>query len=211
MPFIPVMNVGEFRMQFTYFGQLCENVYHVFTPGGWDVSEMTEMAAKFRDWWIERLKPNVSGSLTLRQVEFRDLTTASGIGGVLTTGLPQSGENDSPGMPGNVTVSVKWITGFVGRSFRGRTYHLGLCESQCVGNNLLDTYVVDLQGYYNFLIPVIQSTFEDAELVVVSRFSGVDADGKPIPRATGIHTVITSAALNPDLDSQRRRLNGRGL
>lgn len=211
MAFIPVVNVGEFRLQFTYFNQQCENVFHVFTPGGWDVTEIEQMASKFRDWWIQYLKPWTSNSLTLRKVAYRDLSEPSGIGGDFTTDLPASGDRTSPGQPGNVTVSVKWNTGYVGRSYRGRTYHLGLTEEATVGNALDATFLEELTDAYNFLIPVIESTFEDAQLVVVSKYSGVDADGKPIPRIVGIHTDINSASINPDLDSQRRRLNGRGL
>jgi len=47
--------------------------------------------------------------------------------------------------------------------------------------------------------------------VVVSRFSGVDADGHPIPRTTGVSTLVASVAIvDPVIDSQRRRLPGRG-
>jgi hypothetical protein len=45
----------------------------------------------------------------------------------------------------------------------------------------------------------------------VSRFSGVDEDGRPIPRVAGISTVVLSYGVTDNnLDSQRRRLAGRG-
>ena len=48
--------------------------------------------------------------------------------------------------------------------------------------------------------------------VVASRFSGVDAEGDPIPRAAGITTPITTVLIVDNLvDSQRRRLSGRGI
>jgi hypothetical protein len=48
--------------------------------------------------------------------------------------------------------------------------------------------------------------------VIASRFSGVDPDtGKPIPRTAGVTTnVITVVAADLVIDSQRRRLPGRG-
>jgi hypothetical protein len=46
---------------------------------------------------------------------------------------------------------------------------------------------------------------------VASRFSGVDSNGKPIPRSEGIGTPITSVTVvDPIIDNQRRRLPGRG-
>jgi len=46
---------------------------------------------------------------------------------------------------------------------------------------------------------------------VASRFSGVDGDGKPIPRTAGVVTPISNViVVDRVLDSQRRRLPGRG-
>lgn len=211
MLFIPVPNVGEFKLNMTYFGQEVQNVFHVLDPAGWDISKFETMCNLFRDWWINELSELVSNSVTLRNIGYRDLTEASGLGGERANGLPSGGLEESPGMPGNVTLSVKWNTGHVGRSYRGRTYHIGLCESQCVGNTVSPTLLPLLQTAYANLITSVQGTFDEANLVVVSKFSGVDADGKPIPRTEGIATRIIDASINPDLDSQRRRLNGRGL
>jgi hypothetical protein len=47
--------------------------------------------------------------------------------------------------------------------------------------------------------------------VVVSRFSGVDVNGDPIPRAAGVVNIITAVlAVDNTVDSQRRRLPHRG-
>jgi hypothetical protein len=45
----------------------------------------------------------------------------------------------------------------------------------------------------------------------VSRYSGIGTDGKPIPRTEGIATPVTQVVITDHtIDSQRRRLPGRG-
>jgi len=49
------------------------------------------------------------------------------------------------------------------------------------------------------------------EWVVVSRYSGTDVNDDPVPRVTGIATLVSNVLFtNNTVDSQRRRLPGRG-
>jgi hypothetical protein len=45
----------------------------------------------------------------------------------------------------------------------------------------------------------------DEQMVVVSRYKGVDAAGKPIPRAEGLVTPITSLLVASSIATQRDR------
>jgi hypothetical protein len=71
------------------------------------------------------------------------------------------------------------------------------------------TLIGDILAAYVALVAAVEPDGWDH--VVVSRFSGVDEDGRPIPRVAGVSTVVLSYGVTDNnLDSQRRRLAGRG-
>jgi hypothetical protein len=73
------------------------------------------------------------------------------------------------------------------------------------GNKITSAYQILLRADYQALINVVDGAANlNANMVVVSRFS--NKAERPVP----VTTVITSAQLDENLDSQRRRLNGRG-
>jgi hypothetical protein len=72
-----------------------------------------------------------------------------------------------------------------------------------------DVLVGEYVAAYDLLRTAPPSPADD--WVVVSRFSGVDAEGHPIPRAAGVVNIITAVlAVDNTVDSQRRRLPHRG-
>lgn len=204
MAFIPVPDTVEVRMQYSYDGQQVENVFHVHQDGEWTVSQMQAIATVFVDLFDDELDTFAAATLTLNRVLVRDLTTSSGLAIEWTTGLPLSGLSPSPQLPNNVTAAVKWTTGLAGRSFRGRTYHLGLCENSVTANELVSTLPADLESAYATLITNIPAAVTGAALVVVSKYH------LGAPRTTGITTDIIAVSVDPVVDSQRRRLPGRG-
>lgn len=105
-------------------------------------------------------------------------------------------------MPNVITVAVKWVTALRGRSYRGRTYHIGLLETHILDNmittaaqTLLQTYYVNLWGSVAILT---------AEMVVASRIQG------GVEREVGLMTPIIGFQIDRVVDTQRRRLPGRG-
>jgi hypothetical protein len=150
---------------------------------------------------LKAFMPNTGG---LVLVSVRDLTTESGLAIERTTGLPLIGTNASPQLPNNVTVAVKWSTGFAGRSFRGRTYHIGMPENSTVSNQVSAGPLADLNTAYAALIGVPPATDASMTLVVVSKFHA------NAPRLAGVTTPILARSINPTIDSQRRRLPERG-
>jgi len=204
MAFIPVENTAQVRMQFLYDGQHVENVYHVKSTGAWDVAGLQDLGDAFIDWWDTNLKAFMPTTGSLQQVVLRDLTTESGLAVERTTGLPLVGTNGSPQLPNNVTVAVKWSTGLAGRSFRGRTYHIGMPENSTVGNTVSAGPLDDLLAAYDALIGIPPAVDAAYTLVVVSLFHN------NAPRVAGVATDILDSSIDPTIDSQRRRLPGRG-
>jgi hypothetical protein len=139
----------------------------------------------------------------LNMLRYTDLSTQTSGGIEYTQGMPIMGTfPDDQGMPSNVTVAVKWTTGLRGRSYRGRTYHIGIPRS-CVEGNLVATeYVADLKDAYQTLINRFTQT--GGAMVIASR------QNNSVIRETGVSTPVTAVSIEHTIDSQRRRLPGRG-
>jgi hypothetical protein len=107
-------------------------------------------------------------------------------------------------------MSVSFRTESRGRSFRGRNYIVGLTEDQVTGNDFASGITGLFQAVYELLLDFGQDIAW--AWVVASRFSGVDpVTHDPIPRTTGIATVVTAVTVVDNfVDSQRRRLTTRG-
>jgi len=200
---IPTENVAEVTMTFLQDGQYLINKHAFLNTAGWDEGSLNNLGTAVREWWDTNLKAKVTNQVQLVAIECVDLTAGSGLGTAVTTGLPITGTSAQPAPPNNVTLSIKKATGLIGRSFRGRTYHVGLPEN-VVTNNTVDTaFVGQLRDAYDALKQPLGALIP-VDLCVLSEW----ADGAP--RTEGICTVVTGIGVDPIVDSQRRRLPGRG-
>lgn len=204
MAFIPCPNIAEFRMQFLWDLQQCENVFHVFKSDGWTDSMLNQIAGTMANWWNDYAKLETSNTVSLERVMTRDLTSQFGIGTEYTSGLPNNGARTSACLPNNVSVAVKWGTGLAGRSYRGRTFHLGLCDDQVTANRLLTATQQDIATAYDALRLALDNAILAVEFGVLSRYTNNQ------PRPQGILTPITGVSVDPVTDSQRRRSPNRG-
>lgn len=202
MPFVPIPNTCRVELRFTQNSQLLANVFHVQSEGAWNVTDMQNLGAAFVEWY-DSFRTVVCNQVTLREIDIRDLTTASGLGILYNTGLPLLGTLASPAMPNNVSVAIKWGTGLTGRSFRGRTYHIGLTEGQVVNSEVDSAFAAPILSGYNALPPIIATA--GFTMVVASRYTN------NAPRVVGVTTPVLNASYaDTVIDSQRRRLPGRG-
>lgn len=202
MVFVPIPNTARCELRYTQDSQLVANIFHVEAAGALTVSDLNTIGSVFVNWW-SGISSMVAASVSFREIDLRDLTTSSGIGILYNVGLPLSGSGVSPQLPNNNTISIKWGTGLTGRSFRGRSYHIGLMEANVTGNTVDGTFLSDLLLGYNDLIT--QMTTAGYTLVVASRYSNNS------PRVTGVTTpILTASVADATVDSQRKRLPGRG-
>lgn len=212
MAFIPAVDTARVSMHFTQAGQQLENVFYVQSVASWDETSLNALGLIIEAWWTTSMASFISDTVTLVEIVLRDMTTDTGVEVVYTGGLPTPGTNSNAALPNNVTAAIKLLTALGGRSFRGRQYIIGLTQDSVSSdmNHLTPTAVTDLTIDYNALMTDIDATYTPG-LVVASFYHGVDTDHKPIPRATAVLTAVTSLAFADDvLDSQRRRLPGRG-
>lgn len=199
MAFVPVSNTARFELIFTHNGVKCENVFHVQNAtSSWTSGELHDKAANFANWWITYMAPVVHTTTSLDKIIATSLHTQVSPVYEYTTALPQAGAGTSAPLPGNVTVAVKWTTGNRGRSARGRTYHVGLMESQVTGN-LIDEgfYTTLLTGYQGLLDYITESV---NSMRVVSLWSN------KVKRESGVTYPILACSIDTTIDTQRRRL-----
>jgi hypothetical protein len=210
MPFVPVANVALVETRMRYDSQKVENTLYVHNSDGWDGASLDALAADVLAWWTTHYAALTHTSVTLNEVACTDLTTDTGAIGSISGG-GATGSAGGEALPSNVSLSVSFRTAQRGRSFRGRNYIVGIATDNTTPPNTANVgYVDQVETAYDAFKTAMDA--EGFEWVVVSRFSGVDPDtGDPIPREAGVATPVTHAlVVDSTLDSQRRRLPGRG-
>lgn len=209
MAFIPVPNVAEVRLEGVVDGQLTINTsYWEVSGGGITGVNLAALLTAVGGWGQSQLAPLLSDDWALVRTVGTDLTVANSFQQELAT--PATGGVSGEANPNNVAAVVKFGTGHTGRSFRGRNFVPAIPGSVVTLNTLDPTFISDLLNAYGALEGA--GTFIPGwQWVVVSRFSGVGLDGKPIPRASGIATPVTSATMVSDkVKSMRSREVGHG-
>lgn len=182
-------------------GQECINVFHFKAPSSVTEALMDNLAADV-ETWLDSFKALVTSSWSCTSVTLTDLTTSSGLS--KTYGFStKTGTLSGAPKPNNVSAVVTSRTNSRGRSFRGRTYIGG------VGDNSTDT-TLDLDPTWMssvasvFVSLLNSSAFHSCVISIVSYFAN------KVVRGAAVVTPITAFSMDSHIDSQRRRLSGRG-
>lgn len=164
-------------------------------------SVMNDLGAGIASWFDTTMQPLMTAGYTLTRVKMRDLTSENSFLVDWVGILPLTGTLAGNSLPSNTCWCLKKQTGFSGRSYRGRLYHMGLGEAQVSGNYLDAVYAADVEDAWNQLIALMDGTADGFDLVVPSRVEN------GVPRTVGVATIVT-AFVNTDIriDTQRRRL-----
>lgn len=214
MPFIPVPNTIAIDVIYDWDGQIVENTlyYKHAAPSDIAIENQVDVVTAYIR---ETIMPLLSELIQLVRVVGTLLDAVDAFTVTNTTDLPQGGailEATAKSFPGNVTLAVSFRTSAAGRSGRGRNYVPGLVDLRD-GNSLLDdVYAGQVADAWAGLRTL--GSEDGWNQVVVSRYSGstiVDGKKVPTPRAEGITNVVNNILIvDRTLDSQRRRLPGRG-
>ncbi len=202
MPFIPIPQTAEVAVRVLQDGQNLANVWHVRYEGAPTTTIMQTIASTTITYWQDQLRPLVPGTVQLLEVSVVDQSEEGGIAALLAPSSNNAGTATSPAMPNATTIAVKKNTGRAGRSFRGRVYHIGLTEIQVQDNRITPTATAAINTAYSTLIT--RYTAINCEWVVAS------TQNNKVPRLVGVATPIVGVSVDPVIDSQRRRLPGRG-
>lgn len=203
IPYVPVPDTLQANLRYICAGQHMENVMCF----SYEASDFTTAAIQVANvintvWW-SAIRGVMSNQMSLNEIYMVDLASASGPVATAGPGTPSIGFQEVPPMPNNVTLCVTFRTEMRGRSFRGRSFVVGLATNQVVSQNVIDPAAGTILNAYQDLRD--EAAAAGVPLVVVSRFAAGN------PRVTGLATPVTAVVLRDSVvDSQRRRLPGRG-
>jgi len=204
-PYIPAANTARVDLVYTQFGQTMMNVlYWQFSaqPG---LGELTDLLNNIKDAWLTHIDVNTSNTASVTLLRATDLTVEDGVGVEIDPAASMIGARTSEAEPGNVTAAVKFSTGRTGRSFRGRLYHIGLTTDQVVGNGLTGTVPAEIKSGWENFFTAIAGLSPNPNHVIVSLCHN------KAWRTVAEVTQVLSYSVDPNIDSQRRRLTGRGM
>jgi hypothetical protein len=191
--------------------QTAVNVFHAssFTTDPWTHGDLALLAAAYKTWWEtgdgagSTYRARQSNAVTLVNIVATDLGVDGGAQAIATVG--EDGQETHEIMPNGVTIAVSSRTGHVGKSFRGRTFYVGLTDFSLASgseNAVSDDFITETEAAFDSM----QTTVNDyggsasAEAVVLSRRHNKAA------RPTGVGFTITSwHVVDKWCDYQRRR------
>lgn len=202
MGFVPVPDTARVEMLYTQGTSYVENVMWFERTGGWHVDELDDLCQTLVTWYQASLRPLQSQYVTLTKIIARDWSIQNGEVFEQPVTATNTGQHLGQILPGHVTLAVKFNTGFAGRSYRGRNYVLGLCEDQVTGDGVNADVAAGYGAAYEALATSLTSKLYHH--VVASQYHD------NLPRVVGVHTAIQSYTVDTTIDSQRRRLSGRG-
>lgn len=204
MPFVPVPNTCLAELRYTVSGQQCENTLWFEMAGPIDELALLPLGAALAGWWNTHLRPLQCDNLVCREVYLTDQSSQNGASATITTGLPANGgEQVIDSFPNGTSLCIAFRTAARGRSFRGRNYLVAIPENRADENTVVQSYVNSVLAAYNALPDAVAAT--GFTHVVASRYS------MGAPRVEGVTTPVTAYTLVDNIiDSQRRRLPGRG-
>lgn len=219
-------------LKFDDLDQPCENVLYVEhqhraaiidtpTASPFDSNAADYVAGVVKTWLTDHWSPIAHNLVEASEVEVI-WNTAVGAGPLngkvyADSDYPIVGSGEGAGLPNSATIAIEWRTALLGRSFHGRSFHIGLLESALNTDNpnrLKPTALTGIPAAYDALRSAL-TAYEFSDLGVPTaindRFplvvmSYVTAG---VARTPALPTVITSATLSdPFVDSMRRRLPG---
>lgn len=219
--FVPCPGVAEVALLYTKSGSELRTVLHFYSgdAGPITVSELTGLGVAVNDAWDSALQLTFATDVVYRGCQVVDLTTATSPGVEIPLATPLAGIMGGQVLPNNVALAIKKLTLMRGRSFRGRIYHFGFSAAALSdSDHMTSGTVTNMISAYETFFAAVEGLAAPFVHVVVSRYSGVesyDDNGRtkyrPIPRVEGLHTPVVNLAADTALDSQRRRLAGRGI
>jgi hypothetical protein len=204
-PFIPAPNTASVEMIYNAGGQTVENVFHVRKASAYSLSDLQAVRALVLTWYASPWRNFVSGSVTLVRVRTKALDTA--IAPMEDYAVTSGGAGLNVGgaaSPNNVTYCIKLSTGLSGRSARGRWFFIGL-------NGATVASQVDVSSGFRDSVVGGLNTLRTNLLAGGHTMCITSYRHDKVWRTTAVNYDIVSAlTVDLHIDSQRRRLAGRG-
>jgi len=202
-PFIPAPNTARVRMVYSYLGQELQNVWYFQGDAPLLAADLSGLVDEIHTAWAATMKGHLTTGTELLFIEATALDSDSAP--QVTLPVNESGVIAGPAYPGSVTLAIKFGSGTSGRSARGRMYWPGMAESQASGNQVLDAVVTAM-------VSDVSTLFDDVLTATGLTHVITSYCHDKAWRTTAVNfPVITYLATDKNVDSQRRRLAGRGI
>jgi hypothetical protein len=202
--FIEVPLTARAVLAYTIFNQTVQNVFHFSKLTEYDDTDVATLANEIVTSWDTNLKPTLSADVVLVSVTVTALYKVDGPQFVASANI--TGTNGGAGFEsiGN-TIAIKFGSGQAGRSFRGRTYWPQVLAAAVTNNEL----ALATAGVY---IAALTDFFDDVNVAIGDKHVIVSYQNNCTWRTEGVATPVNSYSIvDLHLDSQRRRLSGRGI
>lgn len=204
MAFVSTNDCVELDLRLVFAGQHIEMTFHLSVPATITSALLETLANILLSWWDSTLYSSLSNQLGISGVQATSLesATAPSIFVPYAGAHPVGTVTGDPVPTGSAMVVTK-RTDLRGRSYRGRNYFPGLGANTLSTAALWDNdAMTSVLAWYGAL----HDDFLDAAAVpvVLSMFTAGS------PRAHGVMTPISVYSIDNSVDSQRRRLAGRG-
>lgn len=199
MPFQSVLGCAEAVVRYTCNLQLCTMTFYGFHPSVYDQQAINTLATNMDIWATQNFKNLLSNEANYTGVHVRGLTNITDLEATVITGAGL-GVLVSPPMPNSVALCVKRLSGFSGRSARGRVFW-PVARTQIATN---EDFI--LQASRDQIVAALNSVKTSMTAggwteVIVSRYS----HGAIRPEGV-FYNVQLYTTTDLVLDTQRRRL-----
>lgn len=204
MAFIPLPNTAQVELRYLLDNQNVETTLYFTKAEGLSPDDLEGIGEGVRGWWLGLMQARLAQNIALREIYVTDQSDQFGGTATITTGLPANGTASTDAAPNNVALCVSFRTARRGRSYRGRNFVPGIPKGVVIESHVTDEYAAGVQAAYNALPASLGQL--GYTWVIASR------QVNSAPRVVGEVTPVTAAVvIDPTVDSQRRRLPGRGV
>lgn len=192
-------NIARITYQMHRGTQVVENTFHLHRSGGWTLAQLQAAVLAAYNLWNTYAKPVIPSGIALFNVHGQvydpnvspwtaDYTVSPEIAGTAT----------GTTAPGNVTSTLSERANLAGRKYRGRIYWPGIPEGNIASDDTLNSaFIAALAGFALQWILAFPAGGTNGALVIFHRL-------------TNTFDQIATIVIEKILDSQRRRLPGRG-
>lgn len=179
------------------------NTFHVSGAADLGAGDLVTIANMFKTWYTNSYKTQLPSGVGLTQIQVRKLWPPAPLAYDLNVSPPETGSKNTTMETANSTLTMSWRTGFAGKAYRGRDYVPGLVEADVTTN---DTVVSSL---------LVGLAAVGGNLISSALTAGFPLGVFHTPLLTpklldNTITEILTCVLEYIVDSQRRRLPGRG-
>lgn len=204
MPFVGNDNVAQVNVSMLWDSQGVENTLYFFSTTPITEARLYSLAAGVGLLWQTNMMPLMSSQVILNEVNAIQLVPVPAPTAAWSPSTLIVGGDNGAAMPNNVTTTITFRTGLSGRSYRGRNYWIGITEPNVVNNTVNNGLILNILAAYALMIGPGEVD-SDWTWSVYSRYVN------NAPRETGLSQDVTSVgSFDNTVDSQRRRLPGRG-